>query len=164
LVDTVVSHCWLLEACNRACTDHLRPAVLVACISTRNVHRCNVRVCECCRDTVSPDHSTHFCLYRNVSLVDHRLFYAFKAWETLSCVWAAKDRAYDATALGLVSALLNEQASRKGTRRYAKGMDSKFCSPCGEARSSGLGSLKSINRPSRNIVSFAHLGVHLREA
>jgi hypothetical protein len=84
LVDSAVSHRRLLEACDRASADHLRPAVLVACFSIGNVHRCNVCVCECYWDTVPADHSTYICLYGNVSLVHYLRWYAFQAWKLLS--------------------------------------------------------------------------------
>jgi hypothetical protein len=33
VVDSAVSHCWILEACGRARAGHLLPALLVACFS-----------------------------------------------------------------------------------------------------------------------------------
>jgi hypothetical protein len=52
-------------------------------------------------------------------------------------------------------------------QRYAevrKRYGFKVCLPCGESRSSNVGSPRPINRPSRKILSSAHLGVPLREA
>jgi hypothetical protein len=52
-------------------------------------------------------------------------------------------------------------------QRYAevrKRYGFKVCLPCGESRSSNVRSRRPINRPSRKILSSAHLGVPLREA
>src|SRR4029077_16046729 len=99
VVDSAVSHCWLLEACDRARAGHLRPAILVACFSARDVHCRNVDVCECYWDAVSAHHSAYCCLYRDVSLVHHVQCYASQTWKVLSCVWTTKDFACDASTL-----------------------------------------------------------------
>jgi hypothetical protein len=98
--NSAVSHCWLLEACSRACASHLRPAVLVACLSVRDVHCRNVDVCECHGVAISAHHSAYCCLYRDVSLVHHVQCYASQTWKVLSCVWTTKDFACDASTLG----------------------------------------------------------------
>src|SRR5271165_6776442 len=77
MVDSAVSYCWLLEACGRARAGHLRPAILVACFSVRDVHCGNVYFCECHWDAVSADHSAYCCLHRDVSLALSRSVLCF---------------------------------------------------------------------------------------
>jgi hypothetical protein len=119
LVDSAVSHCWLLEACGRARANHLRPAVLVVGFSARDVHCRNLHFCECLWDALSADHSAYCCLYRDVSLVDHVLCYAFQAWKLLSFLWTAKDFDRDASTLANVGtgwkSLLGVKLDRSGS-------------------------------------------------
>ena len=87
VVDSALSYCWLLEARSRACPAYVRPAVLVACFSVRDVH---CHFCECYWNAVPADHSTHFCLHRDASLVDHVQCDDFEDRTFLFCMWTAK--------------------------------------------------------------------------
>ena len=90
MVDSAVSHCWILEACGRARAAHLRSTVLVACFSVRDVHCRNSDVCQCNWNAVSADRSACFCLHCAASLADHVRCDALEDRTSMFYIWTTK--------------------------------------------------------------------------